>query len=74
MPCEISISLSRGPDWDSNPGSADLESAVLNRSTTGPQIAGVGFEPTTLTLWGLLATILLHPAKYAEFLVSYQLY
>ena len=30
------IWLSRGPDWDSNPGSADLESAVLNRSTTGP--------------------------------------
>lgn len=31
------IWLSRGPDWDSNPGSADLESAVLNRSTTGPR-------------------------------------
>ena len=46
----VIIWLSRGPDWGSNPGSADLESAVLDRSTTGPRVAGVGFEPTALTL------------------------
>ena len=31
------MGLSRGPGWDSNPGSADLESAVLNHSTNGPR-------------------------------------